>query len=71
MKRPSVRTIDLWRAYQELGSTIKVAERFGYRNSNNISQRLHNAGYPLHRPGRRRNPVDPEIARLFEHAASR
>lgn len=70
-KKPAVSTEELWIAYQELGSTIKVAERFGYRGANNVSQRLHNAGYPLRPSGRRRDALDPETARLFEYASKR
>ena len=45
-------TAELWTAYVKLQSTTKVAQQFGTTHSN-VIQRLKNAGYTLHRPGRR------------------
>lgn len=45
-------TAELWAAYQKLQSTKKVAAQFQTTHSN-VSQRLRNAGYTLHKPGRR------------------
>ena len=45
-------TAQLWASYQKLQSTAKVARLFDTTHSN-VIQRLKNAGYTLHRPGRR------------------
>jgi transcriptional regulator of aromatic amino acid metabolism len=45
-KRIGVSTDELWRAYRELGSTKKVAARFGCGHPN-VIQRLRRAGYTL------------------------
>ena len=45
-------TAELWAAYQKFQSTTKVAAQFNTTHSN-VIQRLKNAGYTLHRPGRR------------------
>jgi len=50
--KQKVSTEQLWSDYCRLGSTKKVAKLHGTCHSN-IVQRLHNAGYTLHRPGRR------------------
>lgn len=47
-----VSTAQLWRDYQRLQSTKKVAVLYGTTHSNMI-QCLKNAGYTLNRPGRR------------------
>lgn len=57
-----VSTDQLWRDYLRLGSTIKVAELHGYKNPNNVSQRLRKKGYQLHRPGRRPSWDQPRRA---------
>lgn len=46
-------TAQLIAAYQELKTTAKVAALYGTTHSN-VVQRLHNAGYALRAPGRRR-----------------
>lgn len=50
--KQKVSTDQLWRDYQKLKSTKKVAALYGTTHSN-VIQRLKNAGYTLHRPGRR------------------